>query len=94
MDRESAFLGIRPETAPVALAAAPNPTSDPVTVAPTTAVAGPARVEAFDALGRRVAVLHDGPLAVRTRGLTVNVGRVVAATRAASPARACSVGAR
>ena len=37
----------------------PNPSSAGATV--SFAAAGPARVELFDALGRRLAVLHDGP---------------------------------
>ncbi|HLA62841.1 MAG TPA: kelch repeat-containing protein, partial [Rhodothermales bacterium] len=40
----------------------PNPTTGPVRVALTSA-GGTARVEVYDALGRRVAVLHDGTLA-------------------------------
>ena len=45
------------------LTAGPNPSAGPVRLAATVAEAGPVRVEVFDALGRRVAVLHDGPSA-------------------------------
>ena len=43
------------------LAVAPNPFREAVTA--TVVVATPGRAEVFDALGRRVAVLHDGPAA-------------------------------
>jgi len=42
--------------------ARPNPFGDATAVTLTTTEAQPVRVEAFDALGRRVAVLHDGVL--------------------------------
>ena len=40
----------------------PNPVGGRVAVGLTLAEAGPVRVVVVDALGRRVAVLHDGPL--------------------------------
>ena len=48
-----------PDGSGLAVRVAPNPVSGDARVA-LTAEAGPARVELFDALGRRVAVLHDG----------------------------------
>ena len=44
-------------------------------------VAGPARVEAFDALGRRLAVVLDGPLAAGAHRLTVPDGSGVVLVR-------------
>lgn len=44
-------------------AARPNPFAAATSFALTMPEAGPVRVEVFDVLGRRVAVLHDGPLA-------------------------------
>lgn len=41
----------------------PNPSAGPVTVAYTVTSPGPVAVEVLDGLGRRVAVLHDGPAA-------------------------------
>src|SRR5690606_40084296 len=42
----------------------PNPSAGVIAAAVEVALpeAGPVRVEAFDALGRRLAVVHDGPL--------------------------------
>jgi|GEM_PF-3465256 len=52
-----------------ALAAAPNPSPGTVTLTVAVPEAAPVRVEAFDALGRRVAVVHDGPLGAGLHGL-------------------------
>ena len=46
----------------LALAAAPNPFQSTAAVTLTLTEAGAASVSVYDALGRRVAVLHDGPL--------------------------------
>ncbi len=46
--------------------ASPNPFAERTTVTVSTSSPGPARVTVMDALGRRVAVLHDGPLAAGT----------------------------
>ena len=53
------------EDVPAALsvAAFPNPTASRATVRVAGLEGGPARAVVFDALGRKVAVLHDGPLA-------------------------------
>ncbi len=53
----------RVEPAALALWAAPNPARDEVRLTLELAVAGNVRVVAYDALGREVAVLHDGPMA-------------------------------
>jgi hypothetical protein len=45
-----------------ALTAAPNPFRDGAVLRLTLRAPAEARVEVFDALGRRVALLHDGPL--------------------------------
>jgi hypothetical protein len=42
---------------------APNPAADQVAFTLTLASAQAVRIEAFDTIGRRVAILHDGPLA-------------------------------
>lgn len=52
-----------PETAAPRLRVVPNPTSGRVSVRLTLDATSEARISVVDALGRRVAVLHDGPLA-------------------------------
>lgn len=52
-----------PEEGVTFLAPAPNPASGLVRLAVETAEASDARVEVFDALGRRAAVIHDGVIA-------------------------------
>jgi hypothetical protein len=52
-----------PQTDPALTAAHPNPFAVSTSFALTVPQSGPTRVEVFDVLGRRVAVLHDGPLA-------------------------------
>lgn len=47
---------------PALTSAHPNPFAASTSFALTVPESGPARVEVFDVLGRRVAVLHDGPL--------------------------------
>lgn len=56
-----------------ALKAAPNPVRAVAAVTLTTAGAPAVRVVVFDALGRRVAVLHDGPIAAGTLRLGLDV---------------------
>ena len=51
-----------PPLAAALTTAHPNPFTASTSFALTVPVSGPARVEAFDLLGRRVAILHDGPL--------------------------------
>jgi hypothetical protein len=55
--------GAPPPSSPVLTAAHPNPFAASTSFALTVPESGPTRVEVFDVLGRRVAVLHDGPLA-------------------------------
>lgn len=52
-----------PTASDLALSAYPNPFAASTSFALTVPASGPTRVEVFDLLGRRVAVLHDGPLA-------------------------------
>ena len=55
----------------------PNPARGAVRMTLTAGAAGPVRVEAFDVLGRRVAVLHDGRLVAGQRvPLVLEVGRL------------------
>ena len=60
----SVGAGVATEAVPLepSLAVYPNPSAGRATVA-LTAVTGDVRVSVFDALGREVAVLHDGPVA-------------------------------
>ncbi len=51
-------------------AAAPNPFTASTSFALTVPDAGPVRVEVYDLLGRRVAVLHDGPLSAAEHHFT------------------------
>ena len=60
----------------LALTTAPNPARSLATVSVTMPETGPARVAVYDALGRQVAVLHDGPLAVGTHGLELDTTRL------------------
>ena len=80
--------GTRPTAA--ALTASPNPFRDAAALRLTLPRPGPARVEVFDTLGRRVALLHDGPLAAGTTALRLDgaalppglyVARVLAGTQ-------------
>jgi len=64
-----------PDAAPAALALAapaPNPARGMARLTLTLAAPQAVRVEAFDALGRRVAVLHDGPLSAGTHALSLD----------------------
>ncbi len=53
-------------------AAHPNPFRSTATVTLAVPHAGPVEVALFDVLGRRVMVLHDGPLAAGSHALTVD----------------------
>jgi hypothetical protein len=77
----------------VGVSVRPNPAQGRVAVGLTLAEAGPVRVVVVDALGRRVAVLHDGPLGAGERTVAadatawpagVYVVRVEASGRTAS----------
>jgi len=61
-----------PAPAAPALEAWPNPTAGRRSVRLTLRAAGPARVAALDALGREVALLHDGPLPAGSHAFRVN----------------------
>jgi hypothetical protein len=58
----------------LALTAAPNPFTHAATVTLALPAQGEARVEAYDVLGREVAVLHDGPLAAGRHPLALGDG--------------------
>lgn len=66
------------EAAPgaVALSVSPNPATGPAMVHIRLPESQPVRVDVFDALGRRVARLHDGPLAAGDHALRVDVERL------------------
>ena len=65
-----------PEREATNLAAWPNPTAGTATVSLTLNAPGDARVAVFDALGRRVAVLHDGSLAAGEHAFPIGAGRL------------------
>jgi len=65
-------------SAAVATAVFPNPASGVATVAVTLAAPTAVRVGLVDALGREVAVLHDGPLGAGTTRLGLDAGRLAA----------------
>jgi hypothetical protein len=52
-----------PTPSPLALDAAPNPFNPATTLSFALPADGPARLEIHDLAGRRLAILHDGPLA-------------------------------
>ena len=73
----------------LALAASPNPAHGAATVTVTMPAPGPAEVAVFDALGRRVARLWDGPLAAGPHRLALDAGALPAGVylvRAVTPA--------
>src|SRR5690606_11696730 len=61
-----------PPTAAVLSAASPNPTASRARLTLTLPAAEAVRAEAFDARGRRVAVLHDGPLGAGAHALVLD----------------------
>lgn len=62
-----------PEGAGLALSIAPNPARGSVVVTLTLDGPGAASVIVYDVLGRKMAVLHDGPLAAGTNSLRLDV---------------------
>ncbi|MDX1418499.1 MAG: T9SS type A sorting domain-containing protein, partial [Rubricoccaceae bacterium] len=85
--------GVSGDGAP-SLAVRPNPWRGSATVTLTVAAAGAASVAVYDVLGRRVAVVHEGPLGAGRHEWPVEAGlapgvyvvRVVAGSEAASQA--------
>ncbi len=67
-----------PEGARVSLAASPNPARGAATVTLTLDAPQRATVGVFDVLGRRVALLHDGPLGAGTHALRLDAARLPA----------------
>ena len=65
--------GDGPEVGRATLAVAPNPTRGTSAVTLSLPEAGPVTVVVYDALGRRVALLHDGPLAAGGHRLEVGL---------------------
>ena len=65
-----------PQESGLALGISPNPSAGDATVTLALDAPGAARVVVFDALGRRVAVLHDGPLAVGEHAFEIDAGRL------------------
>ncbi|MEM0961907.1 MAG: T9SS type A sorting domain-containing protein [Bacteroidota bacterium] len=73
----------------LALWIAPNPTRGPLAVTLQQQTAGPATVSVFDALGREVAALHEGPLAAGEHALALDTTPLPAGVyvvRAVTPA--------
>jgi photosystem II stability/assembly factor-like uncharacterized protein len=76
---EGAPDGSTPEAASFRLGAAyPNPTRGAATVPVVVPEAAEVRVTVYDVLGRAVATLHDGRLAVGTHGLAFDAGKLPA----------------
>src|SRR5690606_20337223 len=63
-----------------ALEVYPNPTAGAGTVALTVATPGPVTVAVYDVLGRRVGLVHDGPLGRGTHRLRFDAGGLPAGT--------------
>ena len=57
-------------------AAFPNPFNPQTIFTVSNAVDGPVRVEVFDLLGRRVALLHEGPLGAGTHAFTFDAAHL------------------
>ncbi|HLA62822.1 MAG TPA: FG-GAP-like repeat-containing protein [Rhodothermales bacterium] len=75
-ENHSVTTGTAPTVAPSALGlalAGPNPAHGTTALRVTAPAASPARIVLYDALGRTVAVLHDGPLASGDTLLRVDV---------------------
>ena len=77
LGRRRAPEDLRQDDAPaasgaLARSAAPNPFADQTAVMLALAEASPVRIAVYDALGRTVVVLHDGPLAAGERAFRVD----------------------
>ena len=64
--------------AALAVGVAPNPSAGAARVSVAPAAPGAVRVAVFDALGREVSVLHDGPLAAGAHALALDAARLPA----------------
>ena len=71
-----------------------HPTAGGATLALSLAEAGPVRAEVYDALGRRVAILADGPLGAGRHDLQVETGALAPGTYAVRVATGGAVLAR
>ena len=65
-----------PETGGMRLDVRPNPADGPVVVRLTLPAAASAVAPVYDALGRRVAVLHDGPLVAGAHAFALGASRL------------------
>jgi hypothetical protein len=74
---ELTTTAVEPPPPQAALTAAPNPFRDGAVLRLTLPAPAPARVEVLDALGRRVALLHDGPLSGGTEAALRLDGRAL-----------------
>ncbi|MEL6616939.1 MAG: T9SS type A sorting domain-containing protein, partial [Bacteroidota bacterium] len=67
--RADGGAGLRAEVGPLA----PNPSRGDAHLSIALPASGEVKVDVFDALGRRVATVHDGPLAAGTSRVRINV---------------------
>ena len=67
-----------PETTQIEVSVYPNPMRERATVRVTLPAAGHARIDVLDVLGRVVAVLHKGPLAVGAHSFSLSTERLPA----------------
>lgn len=75
-DMDGGVVATEPAPTTVALSVSPNPTAGAAAIRVRLPEAQAVRVDVFDALGRRVARLHDGPLGAGDHALRVDAGRL------------------